>query len=107
VHGIKLQYANPATGGYPMPTIAAFIQILPAGFQGRRHRSTDGTVFHVVEGRGRSRIGSEVFEWGPKDVFVVPSWYETSHEAREEAVLFSFSDRPVQKVLGLWREEEP
>jgi gentisate 1,2-dioxygenase len=24
-----------------------------------------------------------------------------------EAVLFSFSDRPVQKVLGLWREEAP
>ncbi|MFL5398245.1 MAG: gentisate 1,2-dioxygenase, partial [Myxococcales bacterium] len=45
VHGVKLQYVNPATGGYPMPTIAAFIQLLPAGFQGRRYRSTDGTVF--------------------------------------------------------------
>ena len=105
-HGIKLQYANPATGGYPMPTIAAFIQLLPAGFQGRRHRSTDGTVFSVVEGRGRSKIGTEVFEWSAKDVFVVPSWHEVSHEAHDEAVLFSFSDRPVQKALGLWREEE-
>jgi gentisate 1,2-dioxygenase len=105
-HGTKLQYANPATGGYPMPTIAAFIQLLPAGFQGARHRSTDGTVFSVVEGRGRSKVGNEVFEWGPKDVFVVPSWHEVSHEARDEAVLFSFSDRPVQKALGIWREEE-
>jgi gentisate 1,2-dioxygenase len=105
-HGIKLQYANPATGGYPMPTIAAFIQLLPAGFQGARHRSTDGTVFSVVEGRGRSKVGKEIFEWGPKDVFVVPSWHEVSHEAREEAVLFSFSDRPVQKALGIWREEQ-
>src|SRR5690349_11769345 len=25
-HGLKLQYANPANGGYPMPTIGAFIQ---------------------------------------------------------------------------------
>ena len=105
-HGIKLQYANPATGGYPMPTIAAFIQLLPAGFKGRRHRSTDGTVFSVVEGRGRSKIGKEVFDWGPKDLFVVPSWHEVSHEAQEETVLFSFSDRPVQKALGIWREEE-
>jgi len=105
-HGIKLQYANPATGGYAMPTIAAFIQLLPAGFRGRPHRSTDGTVFSVVEGRGRSKVGKEVFEWGPKDVFVVPSWHEVSHEAAEEAVLFSFSDRPVQKALGIWREEE-
>jgi len=106
VHGVKLQYVNPATGGYPMPTIAAFIQLLPRGFQGRGHRSTDGTVFSVVEGRGRSKVGGEVFEWGPKDLFVVPSWHEVSHEAREEAVLFSFSDRPVQKALGIWREED-
>ncbi|HVI22736.1 MAG TPA: cupin domain-containing protein, partial [Myxococcales bacterium] len=106
IHGVKLQYVNPATGGYPMPTIAAFIQLLPAGFQGRRYRSTDGTVFSVVEGRGKSKVGSETFEWGPKDLFVVPSWHEVSHEAREEAVLFSFSDRPVQKALGIWREEE-
>src|SRR5919198_305935 len=44
-HGVKMQYANPATGGYPMPTLAAFIQLLPPGFHGAPHRSTDGTVF--------------------------------------------------------------
>ncbi len=104
-HGIKLQYANPATGGYPMPTIAAFLQHLPRGFQGKGYRSTDGTVYSVVEGRGRSRVGEQLFDWGPKDVFVVPSWCQVAHEALADAVLFSFSDRPVQKALGLWREE--
>jgi gentisate 1,2-dioxygenase len=104
-HGLKMQYANPATGGYPMPTIAAYIQLLPAGFQGRSYRSTDGTVFSVVEGRGRSRVGDQIFDWQPKDVFVVPSWCQVAHESSEDAVLFSFSDRPVQKALGLWREE--
>jgi gentisate 1,2-dioxygenase len=103
-HGLKMQYVNPTNGGYPTPTIAAFIQMLPAGFRGRSHRSTDGTVYSVVEGRGRSRIGDHVFEWKPKDVFVVPSWVRAAHEADSEAVLFSFSDRPVQKALGLWRE---
>jgi gentisate 1,2-dioxygenase len=38
---------------------------------------------------------------------VVPSWCEVSHHADNDAVLFSFSDRPVQKALGLWREEVP
>ena len=28
------------------------------------------------------------------------------HEAQGETVLFSFSDRPVQKALGFWRERE-
>ena len=27
------------------------------------------------------------------------------HEAKGEAVLFSFSDRAIQEKLGLWREE--
>lgn len=104
-HGIKMQYVNPASGGPAMPTIGAFIQLLPRGFRGRGHRSTDGTVYSVVEGSGRTRIGDRSFEWGPKDVFVVPSWSRAEHEATDDAVLFSFSDRPAQKALGLWREE--
>jgi gentisate 1,2-dioxygenase len=105
IDGVKMQYVNPATGGYPMPTIAAFLQMLPAGFRGGPYRSTDGTVYAVVEGSGRTRVGSETFVWGPRDIFVVPSWQTVVHEANEEAVLFSFSDRPAQKALGLWREE--
>lgn len=106
-HGVKMQYVNPATGGYPLPTIAAFMQYLPAGFRGEPYRGTDATIFSVVEGRGESRIGAEVFEWGPRDVFVVPSWMPVSHVASENAVVFSFSDRAAQKALGLWREEVP
>ena len=35
----------------------------------------------VVEGRGRTRIGDTTFDWGPRDIFVVPSWAPVSHEA--------------------------
>jgi gentisate 1,2-dioxygenase len=103
--GVKLQYINPATGGYPMPTIAAFLQLLPAGFRGRASRSTDSTIYCVAEGSGRSRIGGSTFAWAPRDIFVAPSWTPLSHEADEESVLFSFSDRAAQKALGLWRGE--
>jgi gentisate 1,2-dioxygenase len=106
-HGVKMRYVNPATGGYPMPTLGAFLQLLPAGFRGEPYRATDATVFSVVEGRGRTRIGDRTFPWGPRDIVVVPSWYPVSHEAEQEAVLFSFSDRPAQKALGLWREQAP
>jgi gentisate 1,2-dioxygenase len=104
-HGLKMQYVNPATGGYPMPTIAAFIQLLPRGFQGQAYRSTDATVFCCIEGSGLSRIGGKEFAWGPRDIFVVPSWVSVSHHPAQDCVLFSFSDRPAQKSLGLWREE--
>jgi gentisate 1,2-dioxygenase len=104
-HGIKLQYANPATGGYPIPTIAAFLQKLPAGFQAQPYRSTDATVFCVNEGAGRTLIGDVEIPWAKNDVFVVPSWHLIRHQAEEASFLFSFSDRVAQKALGLWREE--
>jgi gentisate 1,2-dioxygenase len=103
--GVKLRYTNPATGGWPMPTMATFMQLLPAGFQGRTSRSTDATVFSVVEGRGTVRIGEQHFDYEPRDVFVVPSWQPVQLAAVSDAVLFSYSDRPVQAALNLLREE--
>jgi gentisate 1,2-dioxygenase len=103
-HGFKMRYINPTTGAHAMPTIATFMQMLPKGFKAQGYRSTDATVFVGVEGKGRSRVGPEVFDWGPRDIFVVPSWVECSHETDEDSVLFSYSDRVVQEQLGMWRE---
>ncbi len=103
-HGHKLRYINPLTGGAPMPTIATFLQLLPKGFAGRTHRQTDGAVYSVVEGRGTARIGDTRFDFGPRDTFVVPSWAPLRLAASEDAVLFSFSDRPVQQAMGVLRE---
>ncbi len=104
-HGLKLRYTNPVTGDFAMPTIGTFAQLLPKGFKTARYRSTDATVFAPIEGRGRSRIGEATFEWKARDIFVVPSWHWVTHEADEDAVLFSFSDRPVQQKLDLFRED--
>jgi gentisate 1,2-dioxygenase len=86
--GHKLRYTNPLTGGSPMPTIATFLQLLPKGFEGKVHRGTDGSVYSVVEGH----------------TFVVPSWAPLALSASEDAVIFSFSDRPVQQAMGVLRE---
>ena len=52
-HGWKMQFINPLTGGPAMPTIGAFIQLLPQGFRSAAYRSTDGTVYSVAEGNGQ------------------------------------------------------
>jgi gentisate 1,2-dioxygenase len=108
-HGVKLRYVNPATGSWPIPTIGAFMQLLPKDFNGKAYRSTDGTVYSVVEGHGRviiTRSGEKAeFVFGPRDHFVVPSWYTVRFEVDEESVLFSFSDRPIQQALGIFREQ--
>jgi len=104
-HGLKMRYINPADGQFAMPTIAAFLQLLPRGFRSRPYRSTDASVFVATEGSGRSTIGGQRFDWGPRDIFVVPSWAWVTHETDDEAVLFSFSDRSAQTKLGYWREQ--
>ena len=86
-----------------MPTMATFMQLLPAGFQGKTSRCTDSTVYCVVEGRGTARIGEQEFHFGPRDVFVAPSWQPLQLAALEDATLFSYSDRPVQAAGRLAR----
>lgn len=103
--GFKLRYVNPATGGYPMPTMATFMQLLPKGFSGKQYRSTESTVFSVVEGHGTARIGDQTFHFAPRDVFVAPSWQPVRLSADEDAVLFSYSNRPVLAALDLLREQ--
>ncbi|MGE5792006.1 MAG: gentisate 1,2-dioxygenase, partial [Bacteroidota bacterium] len=75
------------------------------GFRGKPYRSTDSTCYSVVEGKGRIKVAGESFAFGPKDHFVVPSWAPSELEADDETVLFSFSDRPVQEALDLFREQ--
>jgi gentisate 1,2-dioxygenase len=102
--GLKMRYVNPVTGDWAMPTIGTCIRLLPKGFSTKPYRSTDGTVYIAIEGSGRTVIDGTPYDWKEHDVFVVPSWRPHYHEAASEAVLFSFSDRPVQEKLGLFRE---
>jgi gentisate 1,2-dioxygenase len=103
-HGHRLRYENPASGDHVLPTIASFLQRLPAGFEGTAWRQTDATVYVCVEGEGRTKVDGQTIEWGPRDIFVVPSWCPFQHSAVNESVLFAFSDRVVQERLDLWRE---
>lgn len=102
--GYKMQYTNPVTGGWAMPTMGQFMQLMPKGYKGKDYRSTDSTVYAVVEGKGRCIVNGETLSYGPKDVFVCPSWMPYRFEVDDESVIFSYSDRPVQQALDLWRE---
>ncbi|MFN0160689.1 MAG: cupin domain-containing protein [Burkholderiales bacterium] len=108
-YGLRLHYADPASGGHAMPTMAAYLQLLPAGFKGRPYQSTESFVFYAVEGAGRTVTrdadgAKRTLDWARGDLFVLPGWVEHSHSSTEDAVLFSFSDAAAQQALGLWRE---
>ncbi|MBM3486684.1 MAG: gentisate 1,2-dioxygenase [Alphaproteobacteria bacterium] len=103
-HGVKMEYVSPATGGPVMATISTYMQRLPKGFHGATYQSTAAWVYNVVEGHGKTIVGDTVLTWGPRDVFVVPAWCHHHHKADSDSYLFSFSDLPIQKKLGLYRE---
>jgi gentisate 1,2-dioxygenase len=102
--GYALEFTNPADGGAVMPTISAHVRLLPAGFTSRPRLATDGTVFVVVEGRGRAEVDGTTIELGPRDTVVVPSWRALVLQADTDLVLFGYSDRTAQEKLGLFRE---
>lgn len=108
-HALKMEYIDPVRGDAAMATISTFLQLVPAGFTTAPYRSTDATVLCVAEGRGAITLdGGEPrrFEYEPSDIVAIPSWHEYSIAASEESVLFSASDRVVQRKLGLWREQK-
>jgi gentisate 1,2-dioxygenase len=104
--GVIMEYVNPRTGGPTLPTMAAYLQLLRKDEHTKAHRHVASTVYHVAEGGGYSVIAGQLFDWEEGDTFVVPAWAWHEHASvGGEAVLFSFSDRPVLQAFGLDREE--
>ncbi len=102
--GHAMEFVNPADGGPVMPTIAAHVRHLPAGFETLPRRATDGAVFVVVEGSGTAEVEGQAFPLEERDLLVLPSWHALRLRATTRLVLFAYSDRAAQEKLGLFRE---
>jgi gentisate 1,2-dioxygenase len=102
----SLEFVNPLTGGPAVSTFACEMYRIYPGERTPAKRKVGSSVYVVYQGNGRSVINGVLFEWGPGDTFVTPSWSSVDHEAFERADLFATSDRPVLQGLHLYREEE-
>ncbi len=103
--GHALEFTNPADGGSIMPTILAHVRLLPKGFSSHSRRSTDASIYVVVEGAGRAWLNDAPMPLATRDIMVVPSWTRLRFEADDTLVLFGYSDRACQEKLNLYREE--
>jgi gentisate 1,2-dioxygenase len=106
--GIHMDYVNPFTGGAPMMTMGASMQMLRPGEHTKAHREVGSFVYQCAKGSGHSIIGGKRFDWKERDIFVVPSWMWHEHvngSDGEDACLFSFHDLPTMRALGLYRSE--
>ena len=104
--GYLLRYTNPLTGGEVLPTLGCRLQLLSPGRVTQAHRHTASTVYHVAEGKGYSLLSGQRVEWTKGDTFAVPIWCPHQLAAVDaDAVLFSFTDEPVLKAIGQYREQ--
>lgn len=104
--GIIIEYVDPTTGGPVMPSMSFRSQLLRPNETTCAQRKMSSTIYCVLEGHGASEIAGQRFDWGPNDVFVVPSWAWHHHLAgRDGAILYSVTDEPAMKKLGLYRHE--
>ncbi|MTD52547.1 cupin domain-containing protein [Amycolatopsis pithecellobii] len=102
---VSLEYINPVTGAGVLPTIGCYAHRIAARRPTVPRREVGSSVFVVYRGSGKSIIDGVEFAWGEGDVFVVPSWACVEHHANVESDLFSITDQPVIKALGLYRED--
>jgi len=106
--GIILEYINPTNGESVTRTMNFSVQLLRPGEQTLAHQHTSSSSYCCLQGHGRSIVSGQIFEWGPNDLFVIPNSAVHSHEnlsKNEDAVLYSVSDSPIMRHLGLYKEK--
>lgn len=102
---IELDYVNPETGESCLNVLGFTAMMLRPGETLRPPRRSTSAVFHVVGGRGRTRINGETLAWGPKDTFSAPVFSAIEHQGGDErAFLIRIHDAPLQEKLGFYEE---
>ncbi len=93
-------------GGEPVSrTLGAAAERISAGARSGVRRETTSAVYHVVDGRGTTRVGAVDLAWEFGDTFAVPAWmpFEHAADAAHAGYLFRFDDRPLLDALGFYR----
>lgn len=70
-------------------------------------RETASSVYHIVSGKGHSKVGDTTIQWEDGDTFCIPAWHHYQHFADkdEEVYLYRFDDKPMLTALGFYRVE--
>jgi gentisate 1,2-dioxygenase len=106
--GVILEYVNPVDGEPVTTTMSFSVQLLRPGERTRPHRHTASAFYCCLQGRGLTEADGQEFRWGENDLFVLPSWAPHRHvnlDSSGDAILYSVSDAPTLRKLGLYREE--
>jgi gentisate 1,2-dioxygenase len=105
--GIQMQLVNPVTGKPVFPTLNYQAQLLRPGEETLAKRETCGTFIVVIDGKGKSEIGGQTFDWEANDIMVVPNflWRKHINTGSSDAILYTVSDSALLKNIGQYRAQ--
>jgi gentisate 1,2-dioxygenase len=65
------------------------------------------TFIVVMDGKGKSEIGGQTFDWEPNDIMVVPNfiWRRHINTGSSDAVLYTVTDAALLKNIGQYRAQ--
>lgn len=104
-----IEYVNPLTGRSVLDTMSLKLHRIDPSSKTNLMRKMGNMVVLALEGRGTITLGDgKKFEMDKFDVAIIPPWtqYQITNDGNEQLILFSFSDEPIFKAAGVYREEE-
>ncbi len=105
---LRLEFFNPHTGGSVMPSVSCYAQKLRRGVHTKRHRHSSAAIYYAFRGSGSTLVEDQRLVWSAGDIFAIPGWHWHEHvnpSKKEEAILLSYTDRPLLEFLGIHVEE--
>lgn len=103
-----VEYVDPSTGGPIFKSISLGLLRFDHGSEIDSRRVTENAVFTMFKGELTFEVEGykETIHAKKGDVIAIPTWrkYSISNPGKSEATVLKYSDSPIFKFLGLYRE---
>jgi len=101
---LSVDYVNPENGQSVLPTMGFTGTMLKQGKIKIDKISSISSAFHIIKGKGETKVNGKTITWSAKDTFTAPVFSQIEHSIEENTFLIHIHDRPLQEKLGYFEE---
>ena len=101
---LSVDYVNPENGQSVLPTMGFTGTMIKQGKIKIDKISSISSAFHIIKGKGETKVNGKTITWSAKDTFTAPVFSEIEHTIAENTFLIHIHDKPLQEKLGYFEE---
>ena len=102
----EVDYVNPENGKDVLPTMGFTAILILKSKSLKPTKNSTSSVFHIVKGKGKSKINDQVINWKNKDTFSAPVFSKIEHFAEDDSYIIKIHDKPLQEKIGYYEERK-